>query len=239
MLDLSQVSSAVTAALIKSQQEKSEDWEVSPATWARLKTGFRPEDHKDDRERNRALKPHLAAFWRSATLDDRRELANWIVCHWGGIRSHGDDTMERNFKRVLNENPNTPFAGVSSYSKILSIINPDRYAVFDSRVAYSINAIQVAYIAQHPHTQECYFFPFPPGRNTQIAVYNDLLGRRALRARGLISIEEDEVYTAYLRILQNVAHGQERTILEVEMDLFGKVLHFCAEARTAIEKSTA
>ena len=43
----------------------------------------------------------------------------------------------------LEKDPETPLSGIASFSKVLAIKDPLKYAIYDARVAVSINAIQM------------------------------------------------------------------------------------------------
>ena len=58
------------------------------------------------------------------------------------------------------EDPSTPLSGISSFSKILAIKGPDKYAIYDARVAVSLNAIQIIY-----QISSGVAFPYVLGRN--------------------------------------------------------------------------
>jgi len=63
------------------------------------------------------------------------------------------------------ERPSTPFSGIASYSKIFSIKDPDRYAIFDARVSASLNAIQlIEFRRQKLLARDLCYFEIPQGQ---------------------------------------------------------------------------
>ena len=69
-------------------------------------------------------------------------------------------TLKRHRERAEGADHSAPFAGVSSYSKILSLVDPERYAILDARVVVALNAIQVL-----AGTSDGLAFPCIAGRN--------------------------------------------------------------------------
>ena len=100
--------------------------------------------NKTSFEANVELKTRLNEAW-NANPDLRREIVEWVVATWGGIRCNRQQTLDFYCSRASREDPSTPLSGISSFSKILAIKDPDKYAIYDARVAVSLNAIQMIY----------------------------------------------------------------------------------------------
>jgi hypothetical protein len=144
-------------------------WKVSETAWAALASGFDRSRYADDLPRqNIELKRHLASHWASAALDEKIRIATWIVSDWGGIRRNSPMTILGYVNQADAERPATPFFGISSYSKILSIKDPHRYAIFDARVAASLNAIQLLADPGKLQAQNLRSFFVPRKRNRPI-----------------------------------------------------------------------
>jgi hypothetical protein len=111
------------------------DWPVTRSAWAKLSTGFDNSSMSDPAQLNIALRHHLKERWSEANDVERLRLANWIVADWGGIKKNDPFTIEAHLARALASKPTTPFKGVSSYSKILAVRDPEQYGIYDSRVA--------------------------------------------------------------------------------------------------------
>jgi len=238
--DVSQFSNAVQSALRLSSHLKGKAWSVRREAWTALNAEFLYEQYSDENERNRVMRYHLAKRWPTATKQERMHFARWIVRDWGGIKRNSPDTIKRHLALAEQTEPLTPFSGVASYSKILSIKDPTAYAIFDARVAYSLNAIQLAQSAKEANPAGFLVFPCPPGQNREISGegkkpgYMDILGRPALLSRGFIFIDKKDAYEVYLKLLRLVCEKSQQSMLDVEMELFGKVFHFCEMARTAL-----
>ncbi|GLZ88091.1 hypothetical protein Pres01_41420 [Metapseudomonas resinovorans] len=185
------------------------------------------------------------------TTSDRNEhlrLAHYFISHWGGVRTNRklDDLID-NTRRLASLGraafEDVPIEGVSSWSKYLTLLC-DWAPIYDSRVAYSINAIN--FMAGQT---QC-FFAMPDGRSPRLSLI-DLetlfvlslagdgliadadLGHKhfASRTRGRYHTPARQTYGLYVRFLEevaqqlNLAPGGSHTI---EMLLFslapGKVL---------------
>lgn len=97
---------------------------------------------------------HTAGTNKQESDKLKLRLARWYVGTWGGIREPIKDPIKQE-KRIktlqsyINELEDIQTLlkraknGIPSWSKILSFVNPHKYAIFDSRVAFSVLAIQV------------------------------------------------------------------------------------------------
>lgn len=104
------------------------------------------------------------------TEENRKDVFDWIVKTWGGVK-RGDNTE---YARIVKEASkeelllNISKAGkrlrkvkrVASWSKILSFLYPDEYCIYDSRVTFALD-----YLIGR------YEFTIPYGRNTTIERY--------------------------------------------------------------------
>ena len=91
-------------------------------------------------------------------------LCLWIVKDWGGIVTAKDsDTLKLIFQFLKADNPQ--FNRISSTSKVGSYMFPEKYVIYDSRVAYSLNWIILSKNAGDR------FFPIPNGRNSKMSAF--------------------------------------------------------------------
>ncbi len=119
--------------------------------------------NKNSFAKNIALKKLLAPKLNQfSSLEDKnfKELSLWVIKDWGGIRTGKDDNAMRLIKNLLNGNPS--FDRIASTSKVASFKEPTKYAVYDSRVAYSLNWIILSQNAGDK------FFPKPIGVNARL-----------------------------------------------------------------------
>lgn len=158
---------------------------------------------------NVALKKFLHERWLSKTTNDQRlELAEFVIAAWGGVRGNRPTTLQRFVAEIGKENPATPLHGVASYSKLYSIAQPDRYSIYDARVAACLNAIQYQF---DPHSGLA--FNYCPGRNNQIGnvatrtgfVFEEEFRVRTLVGNGWNRIPRANTYGSYLLLLRNCA----------------------------------
>src|ERR1035437_1147140 len=228
--DMQELSRTIIEGLsIKSPLQHEYSWAVSDATWSKL-----PEfDHTSvkDPERNIALKKHLAQCWATADDEQKYKIAKWVVRDWGGVLGNSEATIKRHVKLVDAEDVDGPFEGIASYSKIFSIKDPEQYAIYDARVATSLNAIQLI------QRKAIFAFPIPPGRNTEIdgsktkQGFSDIYTRRHLRSLGFSVAPRRETYRIYLELLRQLEAATGRPIVTSEMQLFSRAVEFSKAAR--------
>lgn len=116
------------------------------------------------------LRKHLKDIITEITEENRKDVFDWIVKTWGGVK-RGDNTE---YARIVKESSkeelllNISKAGkrskkvkkVASWSKILSFLYPDEYCIYDSRVTFTLDYLLGRYE-----------FTIPLGRNTTIEKY--------------------------------------------------------------------
>jgi len=71
------------------------------------------------------------------------EIINLIVAEWGGIRNNKATTIESyaNYLTAGNLKKLSVITGISSKSKILAAWEPDRYFIYDARVAIALQKL--------------------------------------------------------------------------------------------------
>ena len=106
--------------------------------------------------------------------------------------------------------------GIASWSKAIVVHNPDEYAIFDARVAISLNCIQKLY-----GLKDAVLFPILPSRNKIVAIGNKLIKDTA-KSESWEKANEENFYTQYLKILNYVAIELSTNISTIEMLLFAK-----------------
>lgn len=146
------------------------------------------------------------------------DLAKWIVSDWGGIRGNKDATIQAYVDRINSKSKFGELKGVASYSKILSFKDPSQYAIYDARVAISINAIQLI-LGQ----KQGLAFRYLPGRNKTLKIYrNDTRTLYAtLIERGWTGMHPDDTYQQYVSLLQKMTKRLNGVAMyELEMCLF-------------------
>lgn len=96
-----------------------------------------------------------------------KRIFEWTVHDWGGIRN-GRKNIDHLYEMVNEaiENENLTFDRIASTSKILSFYKPSKYIIYDSRIAYSLNAIMFLIDASEK------YFPVPAGTNSKMKAFN-------------------------------------------------------------------
>jgi len=207
-------------------------WQISDVTWSKLGTDF---DYKkfsgDPPRQNIEMKQHLAKYWANASINEKIRVSKWIVSDWGGIHRNSDMTILGYINQADAEYPATPFYGIASYSKILAIKAPEGYAVFDARVAASLNAVQLLLRREGKLTSPNLLgFLVPPGRNNIVNRFDSAAPPSVLQRLGFAVVEKDATYDIYLSILRQMKPAVKKSILEIEMFLFAQADDLCERA---------
>jgi len=177
------------------------------------------------------LKKELCSQWKKAVEEKnqkkREEITKYIVKDWGGIKrfkktekyaEYAKNDADKNLDEL-----SISLTGIASYSKVLSIANPSRFAIFDARVAVSIVAIQLL-----SETDKGIHLGFLNGRN-KIVGYNkekwgfsqkDDFKKEHVRFDNWEKPKPIDVYKMYLEILRKDAAELSKDMSELEMALF-------------------
>ncbi len=179
-------------------------------------------------EQNISLRHQLHhAFLATTDFEEKYKIIRWYIYHWGGVKANSNNTLAE----YSQSPPETLILkgadGIASWSKALSIIDPVRYAIYDARVAMSLNALQVIYAVDSPQ-----YFPPLKGRNTLINFFQAKLQTTFSQWN---KASTQTFYQEYLALLQIVADqfSENVTRHEVEMLLFvhAEELSFQAAAK--------
>ena len=108
-------------------------------------------------------------FFEKNDIEHQIKVADIVIKKWGGIKSIHKKTIKKfivNYyseKSLLIKDKTLPHQCVSSYSKLYSILSPKDYAIYDSRVAACLNALQL-----NLRVSNGYVFNYVNGRNNII-----------------------------------------------------------------------
>jgi hypothetical protein len=161
---------------------------------------------------NARLKRFLAEVWKKEPAQ-RMDIATWYVSVWGGIRANKIGTIERYVCLSEEQLAASDLQGVATWSKILTVRNPNYYPIYDARVAASLNALQLVSAIKEP-----ILFPQVPSRNSKIAHFHKLISRRFPEA---IRVPRSRAYEDYVSLVGAVARKSGLASPdEVEMILF-------------------
>ena len=187
---------------------------------------------------NVELKSHLHNQWISASHERKCEIAEIIVKDWGGVRANKPETLRNYVDAITKPNPETPLGGVASYSKIFSIARPDKYAIYDARVAACLNAVQL-----NANIKNGVCFNYVSGRNNIVGnsvrkcgfTQTTQFSKRSLIKAGWPRLEKKETYEKYNEVLSICLRelpGRKR--YELEMTLFAEAERECQKQLTAV-----
>ena len=165
-------------------------------------------------QKNIELKEKLFFALKGCSKNKRIEILKYYVKDWGGIRGNSEETLNNYFNASNEELIQNGIKGIASWSKILSIHDYLKYAIFDARVSASINSI-----IKQSNIPSRIFFPVLPSRNTVINPFNkDLISFIRLNNESVLS--PDRTYQTYLEIIGEVARKHNVEIFMIEMCLF-------------------
>ena len=172
------------------------------------------------------LKLRKSEEWRIAVasndLNAKIRIAESVIKDWGKIKNISKKTIVDHIN-LCETLIDFPYKGVASYSKLLGVIEPARYAILDARVVVSLNAIQLL------EQQKCgVFFPYLSGRNR---ITGDATQKRGFCYLDRFKVDsiffenwrkpnKDEIYPIYLNFLRSTAIRLNIEICALEMSLF-------------------
>lgn len=108
---------------------------------------------------------------QEANREQRNRIAKWIVADWGGIKSgklgpDGSDSATSLFAAIdkavevsRQGKEEFDFNRIASWSKFLAFKSPEKYAIYDARVIYSLNWLLYQCGAEK-------YLPMPAGQNS-------------------------------------------------------------------------
>jgi hypothetical protein len=177
---------------------------------------------------NIRLRRALSAAWHERPAD-RASIEKWYVAAWGGVRANREKTLAAYAASSDEELLGRGIAGVASWSKILVVRRPERFAIYDARVGAALNALQIARGSQLP-----LLFPRVPSRNKIIGKYQ---ANEASMAHAASRVPKQRAYRAYLDLISSVAKNLNFANLDrVEMALFANAEQL---ARDALSRNPA
>lgn len=117
-------------------------------------------------ERNVILKKMLYTILSATNSPETKKMIfKWIVYNWGGINVKDIDKLYSAVVKFSNYDKGSQklaFDSIASVTKILSFMHPEKYIIYDARVAYSMNWILLKTGASKM------FFPMPDSRNSKL-----------------------------------------------------------------------
>ncbi|WP_157061573.1 hypothetical protein [Pseudomonas sp. P97.38] len=194
---------------------RSFKWEIDGSNWY---------------EKARALKRRIAQEWTTSP-ERRMALADYAVRVWGGIGGNKLATMQGYVQTVSQGRVPDKHNGIASWSKVAAFSNPTEHAIFDARVAFSLNVLQMLH-----GDEQRWWFPHLAGRNTHLNACWPRLKTQARQQRW-IRIATTDVYSTYIGVLMNVSRKLNVEVGDVEMLLFSKAEDFAGAFNEAYPPS--
>jgi len=175
--------------------------------------------------KNVVLKKELNKKWKeSQNVEDKLILIKYYIATWGGIHTNSLESMEEYSKLSASQLIKNGKKGIASWSKAIVVHDPNEFAIFDARVAISLNCIQKLY-----GLNDAVLFPVLPSRNKIVALGNKLIKATA-KSESWEEPDEENFYTQYLKILNYVAKELNSDISTIEMLLFAKAEELVQDA---------
>lgn len=174
-------------------------------------------------EQNIQLRNLLHGPLRDRRKSTRVDAMSWIIGQWGGINrgldkldNWADDLKTYRDYEVKDFLTKNKMNRVSSWSKVLAFADSNKYAIYDSRVAMTLNGI----LDDLGYDTVRFYMP-PPQieklkklfKHVKLHIKDVYKGRRRRYAG----------YTEYMQLLNKmVALGLAKDVLEIEMRMFSQ-----------------
>ena len=146
------------------------------------------------------------------------DLQTWYVKDWGGVKTNRKSTFDEYLESPSEDLIKRGDKGIASWSKMLSVRDPTIFAIYDARVAISLNTISLL-----NSSESNLFFPQLSSRNKKIVAAQNLIQNFAIYK----SLKHDEdFYRKYLNYL-NIAVtqcGNKFDMQTAEMVLFANAV---------------
>jgi hypothetical protein len=165
---------------------------------------------------NVSLKIQLCRIYSSADDQLKKAITRYYIADWGGIRTNREEIIQSYSSDTPESLIGRGTQGIPSWSKALCIRDPDRYAIYDARVAVSLNCLQISHAVDRPIA-----FPMLFGQNK-------LINRRSTKVReyatmrGWPTLENKDFYEEYNNLLSIAAKPLNVKLYTLEMLLFAK-----------------
>jgi hypothetical protein len=123
-------------------------------------------------EKNIDLKNKLSEKWnsQSITSNEKKVLVDYYISMWGGIHTNSHSKIDNYTNYSSDKLISLGVKGIASWSKALCIRDPNKFAIYDARVASALNFLQINYDIKRK-----YLFPILPSRNNTISKGNEFL----------------------------------------------------------------
>lgn len=170
--------------------------------------------HGNPYSQNVALKLALNVQYHLGNVDTKILVTKYYIATWGGVRRNSEEKI-RNYSLAP---PDTLVAngidGIASWSKALCIRDPNEHAIYDARVAVSLNCLQIIFGVDDPQ-----LFPLLAGQNKLINKGSQRIRQFACDKKWS-KAQEAEFYQIYNSMLSSAATALAVGTYAIEMLLF-------------------
>ena len=167
-------------------------------------------------KKNIALKKQLHKQWVSGNNERRFTLIKYYIADWGGIHTNSIDSLNEYSTKSASDLIKNGKKGIASWSKAIVLHDPDKYAIFDARVAISLNCIQLLNNVDNKK-----LYPILSSRNKVVAAGNKYIKEKAKEERWT-KADDSIFYKEYLNLLKTTAQKTNSDVSTIEMLLFAK-----------------
>ena len=142
------------------------------------------------------------------------DLQTWYVKDWGGVKTNRKSTFDEYLESPSEDLIKRGDKGIASWSKMLSVRDPTIFAIYDARVAISLNTISLL-----NSSESNLFFPQLSSRNKKIVAAQAVV--KKLASSKMLNVDK-EFYRNYLSFLRQAVSecGNKFDIQTAEMVLF-------------------
>lgn len=177
-------------------------------------------DIQDTAIRNFILHDALSAPLKSNDYELRLKTMVWIIYDWGHVRGDSDkhESWPKQFQNYQPEVINSFISSnyrdrIASWSKVLAFAESTKYAIYDARVAMSLNAI-----FEKLGRSERFYMPVASSKKIN-KCFQDI--SRKFQAQATVGNPKYLGYFDYMSLLNEfVNKGLAPNVLECEMRLF-------------------
>lgn len=149
-----------------------------------------------------------------------KDLQIWYVQEWGGVRGNKLSTLEKYLQSDDAELIALNSKGIATWSKILSIREPSKYAIYDARVALALNSLQ-----KKSNVKNAAMFPLLPTQNRKFAQDAAIKIKQSGFFKDNVG---NDFYQQYLALLTNATKNLANIeIQDAEMILFSTSKDLC------------
>jgi len=163
---------------------------------------------------NVSLKHQLSNLYSNGNDDAKISATKYYIAVWGGVRRNGMNKIKNYSLASPDSLIVNGVQGIASWSKALCIRDPNNYAIYDARVALSLNAIQVISRAQSP-----ILYPLLKGQNKLINKGSKHMHEYACKNEWP-KTDQTDFYQRYNAILSATANTLNVSHYSMEMLLF-------------------